>query len=102
MVVQNDTPLFEDFSSEQKITGGCHGEEIVLRAHQFVSSDLYAIERMLKSGVEPNYASLFGPQAQAKIAALTLLTRQKLLDIHHAVIPSRDMLDARKDTGAIM
>ncbi len=55
------------------------------------------IERMLTSGVEPNYTSLFGPQAQAKIAALTLLTRQKLLDIHHAVIPSRDMHDARQD-----
>ena len=95
MAVHKDMPLHTDAFSSPALS--IRGEEVILRAHQFISADLYAIERLQKSGIEPSYAALFGPQAQSNIAALTLLTRQKLLDIHHGAIPSRDLQDARQD-----
>lgn len=74
-----------------------HSEEIITRAHQFISADLYAIERMLQVGDTPDYLAIFGAHLPSKIAALILLTRQKLLDIHHAELPSRELRDARND-----
>ena len=88
-------PLYQQIHAHE--VSAAHGEEIILRAHQFISSDLYAIERLLQVGEMPDYSALFGPHLHSKIAALILLTRQKLLDIHHAELATREMYEARND-----
>lgn len=69
----------------------------ISRAHQLISPDLYIIERLKGSGLLPDYANLFGAQVNEKLAALVFLAKQKLLDIEHSTLESRDIADAKRD-----
>ncbi len=69
----------------------------IRQAHQLISPDLYVIERLKQSHVEPDYENLFGDQFQQKLAALIFLTKHKLLDIEQSALESRDITDARRD-----
>lgn len=72
-------------------------EDVIRRAHQLVSPDLYVIERLHSAGMQPDYQAILGAQLQTKIAALILLTRQKLLDLQHYAEESREAEEARRD-----
>ncbi|MHB9130308.1 MAG: hypothetical protein ACYDBB_04340 [Armatimonadota bacterium] len=72
-------------------------EDAIVRAHRLVSPDLYIIDRLRQSGVQPDFTTLFGEKMQEKIGALIFLTKQKLLDIEHSTLNSRDIEDARRD-----
>jgi len=76
------------------------GTETLVRAHQLVSPDLYVIQRLLKADIAPDYPALFGAQLQPKIAALALLVRQKLLDLHYDAIPAQELQNAREDLSS--
>ena len=71
--------------------------ETLRSVHQMVSADLSVIERQLADGSEPDYPAIFGPLLQPKIAALIMLTRQKLLDLQQADLNSLDLTDARAE-----
>ena len=72
-------------------------EKSIRRAHQQLAADLATIERTRGEGAEPSYAELFGAQCQEKIAAIIFLIKHKLLDIAGNSLPTRDLLDTRRD-----
>jgi len=75
-------------------------EDAIRRAHQLVSPDLYVIERLKQSNMEPDYLNLFGSQIQEKMAALIFLAKHKLLDIEQSTLYSRDVNDAKRDLSS--
>ncbi len=76
---------------------GAAVEDAIRQAHQLISPDVYVIERLKQSHVEPDYNNLFGDRLQEKLAALIFLTKHKLLDIEQSTLESRDVNDAKRD-----
>ena len=97
-----DTPAAPAASAQASGSVQATAEDAIRQAHQLVSPDLYVIERLKQSGLEPDYSSLFSTKTDEKIAAILFLTKNKLLDIEASAAQSRDIDDARRDLAALV
>ncbi|HEY3416839.1 MAG TPA: hypothetical protein VGM23_08150 [Armatimonadota bacterium] len=76
-------------------------EEAIRRAHQMVAADLAIFDQRRQANQEIDCRGQFGAQLHDKVAALTFITRHKLIDIALAP-PSLEITQARRDlTGSV-
>lgn len=73
-------------------------KESLQRAERLVSADVVAIDQARQRKSEFSYSSLLGPKLPEKIAALTYLTRFKLIDVHFSAQQStREIAASRRE-----